>query len=158
MMKKKVKKSHEVQLNGQLKFYIQLPVYMATMLITISIGCFVADTKSGAIMLTLSLVFALMVGFLHYFNRSLVLTDIMEFASTYGDVQNTILKELKVPYAILMEDGRIVWMNHQFEKVIHESNDGESFIHKYIPLLTKDQFPKYENDVIQKEIKYDEKD
>ena len=157
-MEKKLKTDQEVQLGGQLKFYMQWPVYMATLLVVISIGCFVADTKSGAIMLIMTLVFAIIVAVFHIFNRSLVMKDLMEFAAEYGEVQNTLLTELGVPYAILLKDGRIIWMNHQFENVLQKANDGDMFLHKYIPELTRDHFPKEEKETVEIELTYKEKE
>ena len=157
-MEKKAKNDNGVQLSGQLKFYIQFPLYMATILVFISIGCMVADWKSGVIMLIMSLVFAIMVGVFYFFNRSIVLKDLMEIATEYGEVQNTVLKELGVPYAILQESGKIIWMNHQFEEVIQKPHGGDLLIHKFIPELTKDHFPKEENDNVQIEIAYNEKE
>ena len=157
-MEKKSKNDKGVQLSGQLKFYIQFPVYMASILVIISIGCMVADWKSGVIMLIMSLVFAIMVGVFYFFNRSIVLKDLMEIATEYGEVQNTVLKELGIPYAILQENGKLIWMNHQFEEVLQKSQGGDLLIHKYIPELTKDHFPKKEDENIQIQIAYNEKE
>ena len=158
IMEKKLKNDTGVQLNGHLKFYIQFPVYMAALLVFISVGAFAADMKAGAIMLIMSLVFAIMVGVFYFFNRSIVLKDLMEIATEYGEVQNAVLKELRVPYAILQEDGKVIWMNHQFEGVLQRNHGGEVMIHKYMPELTKDHFPKEENENIQIEVVYNEKE
>lgn len=157
-MEKKAKNDNGIQLSGQLKFYIQFPVYMATILVVISIGCLIADIKSGAIMLVMTLVFAIMVGVFYYFNRSLVMKDLMEIVTEYGEVQNAFLKELRVPYAILQEDGKIVWMNHQFEEAIQLNHVGEHYIHKSIPALTRDHFPKEEKDTLQMNVVYNDKE
>ena len=157
-MEKKSKNESGVQLSGQLKFYMQLPVYMATILVVISIGCLIADLKSGAIMIVMSLVFAIMVGVFYFFNRSLVLKDLMGIATEYGEMQNTLLKELQIPYAIVQEDGKIIWMNHQFEEVLHRNNMGDLYIQKFIPEFTKENFPKEENEKVQIEVIYDEKE
>ncbi len=41
--------------------------------------------------------------------------DLVEFAAQYGIVQNTLLKELSIPYAILLDDGKIDLDEHAFE-------------------------------------------
>ena len=157
-MKKKLKNDEGVQLSGHLKFYIQWPIYMAAILVIISIGCLVADIKSGAIMLVMSLVFAIMVGVFYFFSRSIVLKDLMEIATEYGEVQNTVLKELGVPYAILQEDGKIIWMNHRFEAVLQKKHNEDIYIQRYIPALVKEQFPEEENETVQVELVYNGKE
>ena len=109
-------------------------------------------------MLVMTLVFAIMVGVFYYFNRSLVMKDLMEIVTEYGEVQNVFLKELRVPCAILQEDGKIVWMNHQFEEVIQLSHVGEHYIHKSIPALTRDHFPKEEKEALQMNVVYNDKE
>ena len=148
-MKSKTNNNRGVHIAGQLKIFTQMPVYMAVILVFISAGCLVADTKAGAVMLVLSLVFAIMTGVFYGFMRALILKDLMEFAAEYGDVQNTLLKELGVPYAILQNDGRIIWMNDQFEDILQKTNNGELFVHKFIPELTKDHFPKDNIETVQ---------
>ena len=157
-MEKMQKKDEGVKLGSYLKFYVHWPVYMASILVIISIGCFVADMRSGAIMLVMSLVFAIIVGVFYFFSRSIILKDLMEIATEYGEVQNKVLKELGIPYAILQEDGKIIWMNDQFEHLLHMKNDGELYIHKFIPELTKEHFPKGEDDDRQVELVYDKKE
>lgn len=147
-----------VQLNGHLKIYIQFPLYMAVILVIISIGCLIADMKSGAIMLVMSLVFAIMTGVLYFFNRSVVLRDLMEIATEYDSVQNKLLKELGLPYAILQEDGKIIWMNHQFEDVLGKQHVDDQQLHKFLPELTKDHFPKEENAIAEVDVVYNEKE
>ncbi len=44
--------------------------------------------------------------------------DLVEFAAQYGIVQNTLLRELSIPYAILLDDGKAIWMNDEFEAIL----------------------------------------
>ncbi len=157
-MVKKQDSNKEIQLSGQLKFYMHWPISMAIVLLIISIGCFIADMRSGAIMLVMSMVFAMIAGVFFMFSRSVLLSDLMEFATEFGEVQNTLLKELGVPYAIILNDGKIIWMNHQFEEVLQKKNDGDMFIHKYLPGLTKEYFPKDVNTIAQVEVEYRERE
>ena len=44
---------------------------------------------------------------------NIIMKDLVEFAAQYGIVQNTLLRELSIPYAILLDDGKAVWMNDE---------------------------------------------
>ena len=66
-----------------------------------------------------------------FYNRSLILADLIQFSTQYKGIQNTLLKELTVPYAIILEDGHILWKNDRFfgnrgwkRKVYPEDNPG----------------------------------
>lgn len=71
--------------------------------------------------------------------------DLVEFAAQYGIVQNTLLRELSIPYAILLDDGKAIWMNDEFEAILGGKPKGEAYISKYIPELNRSIFPKRTN-------------
>ena len=79
----------------------------------------------------------------------------IQFSTQYKGIQNTLLKELTVPYAIILEDGHILWKNDRFSEIV----DGrEKFIQKVIPELNKGIFPKDDETRSELEITYKERD
>ena len=54
--------------------------------------------------------------------------DLVEFAAQYGIVQNTLLRELSIPYAILLDDGKAIWMNDEFEAILGGKTQGRKLI------------------------------
>jgi len=80
---------------------------------------------------------------------------LIQFSTQYKGIQNTLLKELTVPYAIILEDGHILWKNDRFSEIV----DGrEKFIQKVIPELNKGIFPKDDETRSELEITYKERD
>lgn len=101
------------------------------------------------------IIYAMIVGLLYFYNRSLILADLIQFSTQYKGIQNTLLKELTVPYAIILEDGHILWKNDRFSEIV----DGrEKFIQKIIPELNKGIFPKDDETRNELEITYKERD
>ena len=43
--------------------------------------------------------------------------DLIHFASTYGQMQMQTMKELSVPFAVLSEEGQLLWGNDEFVRV-----------------------------------------
>ena len=84
--------------------------------------------------------------------------DLVEFAAQYGIVQNTLLRELSIPYAILLDDGKAVWMNDEFEAILGGKPKGEAYISKYIPELNRSIFPKEDQQKVTMEVYYDDKE
>ena len=99
----------DIKLKGQLKLYMQWPGIMILFLILMNIWIFRMDRKAGLLMSAFVLVYAVVIGIMYFYNKSLILADMVEFAAQYGIVQNTLLKELSIPYAILLDDGKIIW-------------------------------------------------
>lgn len=152
-----MKEKQKVRLKGQLKLYMQWPAIMAVLLIGMNIWIYRLDKKAGILMSLFLLLYIIMIGFLYLYTKSLVMKDLIEFAAQYGVIQNTLLKELAVPYAILLEDGKAIWMNDQFEKILGGKLKGEAYISKYMPELNKSIFPQEENDIVHLDVYYREK-
>lgn len=154
----KKKNEKQVRLKGQLRLYMQLPAVMAAVLLVVNIWVFKIDHQAGALMSIFVVIYILMVAFLYMYSKSKVLKDLVEFAAQYGIVQNTLLKELAVPYAILLEDGKAVWMNDQFLQILGEKAEGKVYISKFIPEINTSIFPKEEKDVVEMDVYYGDKE
>ena len=153
-----MKEKQNVRLKGQLRLYMQWPIVMAVLLIGMNIWIYRLDKKAGGVMSLFLLLYIAMVGVLYLYTKSLVLKDLVQFAAQYGVIQNTLLKELAVPYALLLEDGKTIWMNDQFEKVLGTKPKGDAYISKYIPELNKSIFPHEENDIVHMDVYFKEKE
>ena len=109
-------------------------------------------------MLIFVLIYMLIVGALYFFNRAVILRDLVEFSAQYGVVQNTLLKELSVPYALLMEDGRILWVNDEFNAIFEGEGKVSGSLAKYIPEINRSLFPKKEDQKVQREVRYEDRE
>lgn len=135
--------------------YMQWPLIMTILLLAMNIWMYMTDQKAGLTMTVFVIIYVVIVGLLYFYNRSLILADLIQFSTQYKGIQNTLLKELTVPYAIILEDGHILWKNDRFSEIV----DGrEKFIQKVIPELNKGIFPKDDETRSELEITYKERD
>ena len=148
-------KNKNMRLKGQLRMYMQWPLIMTILLLAMNIWMYMTDQKAGLTMTVFVIIYVVIVGLLYFYNRSLILADLIQFSTQYKGIQNTLLKELTVPYAIILEDGHILWKNDRFSEIV----DGrEKFIQKAIPELNKGIFPKDDETRSELEITYKERD
>ena len=148
-------KNKNMRLKGQLRMYMQWPLIMTILLLAMNIWMYMTDQKAGLTMTVFVIIYVVIVGLLYFYNRSLILADLIQFSTQYKGIQNTLLKELTVPYAIILEDGHILWKNDRFSEIV----DGrEKFIQKVIPELNKGIFPKDDETRGELEITYKERD
>lgn len=148
-------KNKNMRLKGQLRMYMQWPLIMTILLLAMNIWMYMTDQKVGLTMTVFVIIYVVIVGLLYFYNRSLILADLIQFSTQYKGIQNTLLKELTVPYAIILEDGHILWKNDRFSEIV----DGrEKFIQKVIPELNKGIFPKDDETRSELEITYKERD
>ena len=135
--------------------YMQWPLIMTILLLAMNIWMYMTNQKAGLTMTVFVIIYVVIVGLLYFYNRSLILADLIQFSTQYKGIQNTLLKELTVPYAIILEDGHILWKNDRFSEIV----DGrEKFIQKVIPELNKGIFPKDDETRSELEITYKERD
>lgn len=148
-------KNKNMRLKGLLRMYMQWPLIMTILLLAMNIWMYMTDQKAGLTMTVFVIIYVVIVGLLYFYNRSLILADLIQFSTQYKGIQNTLLKELTVPYAIILEDGHILWKNDRFSEIV----DGrEKFIQKVIPELNKGIFPKDDETRSELEITYKERD
>ena len=157
-MSEKQKENGKVHLKGQLRLYMQWPAIMALLLVAMNIWIYRINRRAGSLMFIFVLIYIMMVGVLYLYSKSIIMKDLVEFAAQYGIVQNTLLKELAVPYAILLDDGKAIWMNNKFQEILGGKPKGESYISKYIPELNKNIFPKEVDDTVEMDVYYEDRE
>ncbi len=157
-MKEMQEEKQKVKLRGQLRLYMQWPAVMAVLLFALNIWIYWVDRSAGILMFIFVAIYIIVTGVLYLYSKALIMKDLVEFAAQYGIVQNTLLKELAVPYAILLEDGKTIWRNDEFEHVLGEKNCKEAYLSKCMPELNKSIFPKEENDIVEMDVYYQDRE
>lgn len=148
----------DIKLKGQLRLYMQWPIIMTVVLAAVNVWIFRQDKKAGAVMLLFVAFYFAGAVFIYFYGRNTLLADMVEFASRYGSMQNTLLCELPTPYVLLLDDGRILWANEEFYHVMGEEVRRDAYISKYIPELHNGVFPKNTDEVISLELEYEDRD
>lgn len=145
----------DIRFKGQLKLYMQWPAIMAIFLLAMNVWIFMIDKKAGIVMSFCVLIYLVAVGVLYFHNKSVVLHDLVDFAAQYGFMQNELLQDLPVPYAILKTDGKIIWMNKSGMQLFDDEAIVGKYLSNYIHDLNRSIFPK-EKDVeeIHVEVEY----
>ena len=116
-------KNQKVKLKGRFQSYLIWPLIMLILFAVMDGFIFMFSIKAGFVALAASLVYAVCMFALYYTVRREVALELVNFALDYGQVQKTLLEELKVPYGVLDEHGRFLWVNHQLKELIMKSVD-----------------------------------
>ncbi len=150
--------NQKMRLKGQLRLYMQWPLILGILLVIATVLCFIINRQAGIVMLVCLAVYLIFAVVLYVYSRSRIMKDLIDFASQYGIVQNTLLRELSVPYAIPLNDGRVMWLNDEFQDLLGESSFGDESISTYIPEINTSIFPKDEGGVVDMDVYYGEKE
>lgn len=150
-------KKNNMRLKGQLKMYMQWPFIMTILLVAMNVWVYMTNRRAGMVMSLCVVIYLGIASVLYLYNRKKIFSDMIQFAAQYGVVQNILLKELTIPYVLIMENGRIIWENACFQDVVGSKNQ-EKMLGKIIPELNRSVFPKSETENIELEITYKERD
>ena len=137
--------------------YMSWPLIMTILLAAVVVLVYVIDKRAGFIMTVFILIYLGIAGGLYFYNRSLILADLIQFSAQYKGIEHTLLKELAVPYAITLEDGRILWKNDAFASIM-DSPRKEKYLNRMIPELHPGVFPKEDMEHVELEVTYHDRD
>ena len=149
-------KRNKMQLKGQLRMYMRWPLIMTLLLIGMDAWVYMVDKKAGLLMTVIIIIYVGIAFSLYFYNRSLILADLIQFSVQYKGIENRLLKELAIPYAIALEDGRILWKNDCFLNLT-EGQRKERYLNRMIPELHPGVFPKNDVEHVELEVTYRER-
>ncbi|HBC99936.1 MAG TPA: DHH family phosphoesterase [Lachnoclostridium sp.] len=108
------------KIKGQLRTYMQWPLYLSALLIAANTVIGAASTKAGIIMAIFTLLYVGIAVWLYTYRRKLLMSGLVEFSAEYSWMQKQLLTDLELPYGMADENGRILWGNTAFSEVLGE--------------------------------------
>lgn len=107
---------------GQLKLYMQWPYYMAVLLLLVTAWMYGLDIRAGVAMTIIYAVYIIAIFSLFVLRRQKLTQSLIDFASGYAQIQKVLLDKFTVPYGLLDETGKIVWLNAEFQNLISKDS------------------------------------
>ena len=109
----------KVKIKGHLRSYLQTSLVLGIALAFVNVGIYFLDIEAGICVSGFLLIYLITMFILLYRNKSTIMNEFISFATQYGQIQRTLLRDLELPHVLMDDDGRIIWMNAAFEQVIH---------------------------------------
>ncbi len=130
-----------IKLKGRLKRYVQTSLYLGFLLVLVNLIVYLINVPAGLVVTCFALLYFAVVLSLQFYNKPVIINELVSFATQYGQVQKVLLREFEIPYAMLDDDGRIIWTNATFEKVVHKEKGYRKSITSLFPSITKEKLP-----------------
>lgn len=146
----------KIKIKGHLKFYMQWPVILSILLIVMDVLVFSVSVKAGTLVSIFLATYILVVVFLYFHSKTMIMNELISFATQYGQVQKTLLNEFAVPYALLDYNGKILWMNEAFSTLTGKNKRYRKAVSCVFPEIAGDKLPKKEEKEVN--IRYNERD
>ncbi|MBQ4282348.1 MAG: DHH family phosphoesterase [Lachnospira sp.] len=144
-MKSKNKKEHRnnqaFKVRGPLKAFFMWPVYVGIILVAVTAAMYYIDILCGNIMAAFMVVYIIVFGLLMFKFRPSVMREIMEFSINCSQVQKELLSELTIPYCLIDNNGKVLWMNKTMQEITEKKKDFKKNISHIMPELESNVFP-----------------
>lgn len=131
----------KIKLRGSLKAYLRWPLTLSVLLVCMDISMFCVDREAGIIMLGYVVLYVFISLSIFFYKNSRLGSDLIDFASNYGQVQKQLVKDMVLPYGILDEEGHLLWGNDEFLSIIEYESAARRNISNVLPGVTQEVFP-----------------
>lgn len=142
---------------GPLKSYLMWPVYVGLILAAVTAAMYAIDVLCGNIMAAFMVVYCIVFLLLMFRYRPEIMRQMIEFSSNYSQVQRQLLYELTIPYCLLDNNGRVLWMNKAMLEKTDKKKDFRKNINNLFADLDAEMFPA-SDEVKEVRIKYENRD
>ena len=130
-----------IKIKGKMRLYFSLLIAFGIILAIVNIPIYILNIISGVIISIFLIVYFIGILLMWIYFRQFLVDEMVSFATEYGQIQKQILKELNLPHALIDSNGRIVWTNSEFEKVIGTNKGFGKPVSSFFEELTLEAFP-----------------
>lgn len=105
-------------LKKEIEKYLQVPFYMAVLLVIMNGVVYGVDTTSGIIVTVFIVAYFSVAAYMYFRKRPNIMSDLVAFSFAHGSVQSKLIKELAIPYTLVDLNGRVLWSNKAFYEIV----------------------------------------
>ena len=138
--------SKNIKLKGRLKTFMQASLFLGALLAAVNLLIYMLDYRAGFVLSAFLVFYFAIVIILFVYNKPIVINELVSFATQYGQIQKKLLRELELPHVLLDENGKVIWANRAFERLIGREKEYHKSITALFPSITKDRLPHEETE------------
>jgi hypothetical protein len=100
--------------NGRISGYFRISLILGVILWVTDFLIFFLDAKSFAAASAACLIYTCVMAAAFINSRAIYMKEMSAYAEEFRGLEDMLLRELEMPYALLDEGGRFIWMNPAF--------------------------------------------
>ena len=139
-----------IRIKGRIKTYLNFTIYLGILLCAVSVAVAMMDLMAGIFVSGFTLFYLVITLSLYYYNKPMIMNELISFATEYGQIQRRLLRELDIPYCLLDDAGKVMWTNSAFESMVHQPKG----YNKSITSLTMADMDSIDSHVIERFMSY----
>ena len=124
-----------------LKAYFRWPFITGGLLVVLTVIAFFIDSKVGLYMLIFTAVYFAIALVVYFISRRNVLRKLVDFGAAYAQVQNQLLRQIDIPFAMITSDGELIWSNPAFQDCFEmKKGNRDTYLSNLFPILEHADF------------------
>ncbi len=124
---------NDMKLKGRLQGFLNWPLYMGVLVIIMTVTAYAFSIKAGLICTVPAVVYCGVALWFYFVKRPMIMRELLLFAVDHAQIQKQLLADLDVPYALLDEQGKILWINNAFGEIIRKDKSWHKKITDLFP-------------------------
>ena len=133
-----------IKLKGKLWALFSWPILLSLVLVLFNIGAYIYDIKCGCIMSGFLVVYVISTVVVYLWSKPSLLTEIINFGTQYSTIQKKLLNDFEIPYALLDNSGKILWVNEQFSLLTGVDKKYHKSVSTIFPTISREFIEKNE--------------
>ena len=131
---------NRVKLKGHLGTYMRWPLFLS-ILLAVTLAVILKISYRSALVMAACLCIYLAVSVtLYLYTKPYITEELIQFAADYSQMHRLVLQELEIPYAVLDENGRILWADLKMKEVFGDEIEKQN-ISDVLPEINPEEFP-----------------
>lgn len=148
----------KLKLKGKLQSLVYATLLLGLLLVVVDVWIYSIDVKAGIVLSGFVVFYLILSLILVNFNKSILMNELVSFATQYGQIQKKLLRDLELPSALLDETGKVIWTNRLFEETIHKPKGFNKDIRTIFPTITREKLPKETEEIAEVSFAFEEKE
>lgn len=131
----------DFKVSGQLKSYLSWPIYIGMLFLVMTIPMYIINIRAGLLMTLFDVIYSIVAVLLFLYKQDNIMASMIDFAANYSQVQKGLLKELSVPYGLIDDNGRIIWINYKMKEILGKDKEQKKSIMAIFESIRKENLP-----------------
>ncbi|MBQ9033934.1 MAG: DHH family phosphoesterase [Lachnospiraceae bacterium] len=125
----------------KLSVFFKIPLLLGLFLAAITVLVYFIDWPVGVILTVFLVIYFIFTLYMYLNNSEILRREMLNFATSYAQMQGELLRSFDVPYALLDDTGKIEWINDAFAAAVHKDTDYRRSITTIFPTVRRESFP-----------------
>lgn len=143
----KKKKRGKFLIKGHLFVLGIMPLAFFILIVIYSLHINLYSKKAFLVGLIYIVIAGLINLYIYFINNRMLDSELVKYAQSFGEIQGNIINDMTLPFAIISEDGHMLWSNKEFLNIISSKKAAKRNISNVFADITPRSFPGLNKDV-----------